>query len=266
MSDTRRHSGLRVRDSDRVEACALLDAAHAEGELTDAEYAQRSAAAMRARTFGDLDTLIGDLQIPRNLADAPVVRVQRRKPARRWQAAAATVVVAGLLGAMGGCASRTTAPDPPLLEPTTGVGLASFLATYRDRYGDLTADEMSLYPQYALVERAVDADRTVRLRYDEQGFSSTDTARDDDAAAFDLADLDVRGFAAVMAGAPETLRVPGGAISHIVIRRPPGANPADPGAKVNPPVVFVYAKDGSRGGYLELTLAGEVLAVHPAED
>ncbi|MFC9996418.1 DUF1707 domain-containing protein [Nocardia sp. NPDC127526] len=266
MTENRRHAKLRVRDADRVDACALLDAARAEGELTEAEHTQRTAKAMRAQTFGDLDRLIHDLQIPRNLADAPVVRVDRRKPSLRWQAAGVVVVVAALLGALGGCVARTTASNPPLPDPTTGPGIASFLAAYRDRYGDLMVDEVSLYPEYVLAERATsDPERAEDIYYNASGFRIDSTSRDDSTTPLDLATLDVAKLARLIAGAPQTLGVPGGEITHVLIDRTPGANLTDPNSTVTAATVAIYAKDGPRSGHMTLTLAGEPLSVYPAD-
>ncbi|WP_067546721.1 DUF1707 SHOCT-like domain-containing protein [Nocardia crassostreae] len=270
MAENRRHGKLRARDADRVDACALLDAARSEGELTDSEHAQRTVKAMRAKTFGDIDRLIHDLQIPANLADAPVVRVDKRKPSWRWQAAGALITVAALLGALGGCVARTTAAEPPLPDPTTGAGLASFLAAYRDRYGDLMADEVSLYPDDVLAERpTADPGRAEDIYYNAKGFRIDSTSRDDSATPLDLGAIDIAKLSRLIAGALRTLRLPDGEITHIIIDRAPGANIADPNSSVTDPTVTIYAHaadDGRRYGHLETTLAGEPLTVHPAAE
>ncbi|GAB4589678.1 hypothetical protein Ntsu_75100 [Nocardia sp. IFM 10818] len=72
-------------------------------------------------------------------------------------------------------------------------------------------------------------------------------------------------LARLIAGAPQTLGVPGGEITHVLIDRAPGANLADPNSKVTEPTVAIDAKDGRRSGHLTLTLAGEPLSVYPAE-
>ncbi|QLY30809.1 DUF1707 SHOCT-like domain-containing protein [Nocardia huaxiensis] len=250
-----RHSGIRVRDTDRVDACALLDAARDEGELTAAEHAQRTAAAMRASTFGDLDKLLGDLQIPRNLADAPVVRPDRRAPSRRWQAAAAVVLVAALLGALGGCVGRVADPGVALPDPTTGPGLAAFIEAYRAHFGDTMVDEVSLYPGYVLVERAAGT-QSERLRYDRKGFGSYSTSsRASDVVPIDLATLDVPALARLLAGAPETVGAPGAGLSHVIIEHEQGEDA----------VVRIYADTSANGGFLEVSTTGEPLAVHPVQ-
>ncbi|WP_433716770.1 DUF397 domain-containing protein [Nocardia sp. CA-084685] len=69
-----------------------------DGQLTEDEHAARTAKAMSAKSFGELDAVVGDLQIPDNLVDAPVVRVDRRRP-RRWLAPVAVIGAAAVLGA-----------------------------------------------------------------------------------------------------------------------------------------------------------------------
>ncbi|MFI6871352.1 DUF1707 domain-containing protein [Nocardia sp. NPDC050406] len=262
MADVRhrgdhRHSGTRVRDSDRVDACTLLDAAHAEGELTESEHTERTVAAMRAVTFGDLDALVGDLQIPRNLANVPLVRTDRRIPSRRWQLAAATVAAAALLGALGGCVARVAEPNPPLPDPTTGPGLASFLTAYRERFGDAMVDEVSLYPGYVLVDRpGGEPGRGEDIRYDSDGFDVETTSRGRDVASFDLGALDIDRVAGLIAGAPRTVRIPDGAITHILVRREIASADAEP-------VLTVHVSDGGRSGFVDLALSGEPIAVHP---
>ncbi|MEU0542851.1 DUF1707 domain-containing protein [Nocardia sp. NPDC005978] len=253
------HSGLRVRDSDRVDACSLLDSARAAGELSESEHTQRTAAAMRARTFGDLDALISDLQIPRNLVDAPLIRPERRLPRRRWIAAAGTVAVAALLGSFFGWVSE---PDPPRTartDGTTGQGFGSFLAAYRAEYGDSPVDDVTLYPDYVRVDRPIEGNRSEDLTYRDGRFGNSSTgSRSGSTESFQLTDIDVRAIAAILAGAPQTLRVPGGAISHVSIHRSPGATDQSP-------VVTVYVTDGTQQGHMDIGFSGEPREVFPED-
>ncbi len=67
-------ASLRAADADRDRAIETLTAATAEGRLTLTEYSQRSAAALEARTIGDLTALTADLPAsgPAGGAVAPV--------------------------------------------------------------------------------------------------------------------------------------------------------------------------------------------------
>ncbi|WP_063045704.1 DUF1707 SHOCT-like domain-containing protein [Nocardia pseudovaccinii] len=262
---TTRYSGIRARDTDRADVCGLLDAALADGQLTDDEHAERTAQAMRAKAFGELDELIGDLQIPRNLVDAPVIRVDRRRP-RRWLAPMAFIAGAAAVGAaVGGiasCASNESgvfgsSEHVPVL--TTGSGLAYFIDEYRAEFGDTKVDEVTLYPDYALFERqaAGDPTETVRYRYDGRFHDyTTSNGRKADVRTFDLASIDLRAIAGLLAGAPQSLET-GGAITHASIEFPPGRSDSDA-------AVSIYAKNqAGASGYLTATVTGEPLQVFP---
>ncbi|WP_280264994.1 DUF1707 SHOCT-like domain-containing protein [Nocardia wallacei] len=257
MSSTR-HRGLRVRDADRVDACALLDTARDDGQLTADEHAERTAAALRAKTFGDLDALIGDLQIPGDLARSAVVNPSRRSGARRWIPALVAVVAAASVGALTGVVttSRPQQEGPGLPDLTTVRGIETFLADYRDRFGDLLVDEVTLHPGHASFERAA-AGRTQRFFYRGEFDDSSTSDRDRDARPIDLGAIDLPLLARYLAGAPQTVGAPGGAVTHLSIER--STDMPDDG-----PVVTVYVEGGGGSGYLTLTPAGEPVHVVPA--
>nr|WP_198428733.1 DUF1707 domain-containing protein [Nocardia bovistercoris] len=75
---------MRARDLDRANASSVLDAAYAEGQLAAAEYHERTAAAARAKTIGELDGLISDLQSPTAVRDLAGQSAQKtRNPLTR---------------------------------------------------------------------------------------------------------------------------------------------------------------------------------------
>ncbi|WP_280497760.1 DUF1707 SHOCT-like domain-containing protein [Nocardia asiatica] len=260
---TTRYSGIRARDTDRADVCGLLDTALAEGQLTESEHAARTAKAMRAASFGELDALIGDLQIPGELANAPVVRVDKRRP-RRWLAPVSTVAAALIAGALVGAISRCGVDLPGSSENvpdmTTGAGLAYFLAEYRAEFGDLIADDVTLYPKYVVMDRQKPGSESETGSYHYNGDfrASTTSERKSDTRTIDLAALDVPALARLLAGAPQTVRCPDGVISHVSVQfDSPGV--VDPG-----PVVDVHVDcEGGASGYAKFTLAGEPLAVFP---
>nr|WP_276514810.1 DUF1707 domain-containing protein [Nocardia transvalensis] len=246
---------MRVRDADRVDACALIDAARDDGQLTEDEHGERTAAALRAKTFGDLDKLIGDLQIPRNLVRSAVVNPSRRRRSRRWVPAVAAVVAAAAGGALVGFATTDHPGSSPshLPDLTTAQGIETFLADYRAHFGELMVDEVTLHPEFASFERAAPGG-TQRFTYRGNFDDSYVTTRDQDARPFDLGTLDMSVLARYLAGAPRTVGVPGGAITHLSVERS-----TDLPDKA--PIVSVYAKDTGDSGYLQLTPAGEPLYV-----
>src|SRR6185312_12500534 len=60
---TRQSVGTRAKDSDRTDACQVLDHAPSEGQLSMEEHRQRVSAATNATTLGDLQSLVTDLQM-----------------------------------------------------------------------------------------------------------------------------------------------------------------------------------------------------------
>lgn len=252
-----RHSGLRVRDADRVDACALLDTARDDGQLTADEHTGRTAAALRAKTFGDLDALVGDLQIPRNLVRSAVVNPHRRQRSRRWIPAIAAVVAAAAVGALIG-ATTTDRPGSgsDLPDLTTAQGVESFLADYRAHFGDLMVDELSLHPTHASFERRAEG-ATERFTYRGEFDGSSVTDRDPRVQPFDLAAIDLPLLARYLAGAPQSVGAPESTITHLAIER--STELSDDG-----PIVAIYTKGSGSGGYLQITPAGEVLRVSRA--
>ncbi|MFE7796635.1 DUF1707 domain-containing protein [Nocardia sp. NPDC057440] len=262
---TTRYGGIRARDTDRADVCGLLDAALAEGQLTEDEHTARTAKAMRATTFGELDDIAGDLQIPGNLVDAPVVRVDRRRP-RRWFVSLAGVIAAAVFGAAVGGVTRCAADGPgslgssehvPVL--TTGAGLAYFIAEYRAEFGDTKVDKVTLYPGYVLFDRQAADTPTVTARYHYDGSfrkPTTATGRKPDVRTLDLAAMDVRALAGLLAGAAQTTKTPGGTVTHASAEFDSSA-PADA-----EPVLQIYTKnEANASGFVTVTFTGEPLRV-----
>ncbi|MFC3963662.1 DUF1707 SHOCT-like domain-containing protein [Nocardia jiangsuensis] len=257
-----RTEGVRARDRDRVDACSVLDAALADGQLSAAEHAARTATAMRAKSFDQLDALVADLQIPANLVDAPIVRVDRRTP-RRWQAPVAVLAGAAALGLLAGLLSSCGGPGGPAEQVpllTSGPGIGYFLAEYRAEFGETVADEVTFYPEYVLVDRALPGNPQSTADYHYDGGFDRYTAgngRKPDEPTLDLAELDVPRLAGLLLGAPRTVGLPDGTISHIIVEREAGArSEAAPIARI-----YVRAAD-NRVGYLETTLGGEPLTIN----
>lgn len=262
---------LRARDSDRVEICGLLDGALAEGQLTADEHAERTAAAMRAPTLAALRGLVADLQI----AAEPVFASAHPVPTgRRWWVALAVIAAAATLGATVGAShtpvaeSAQTAPPagkPPLPKGTelvTGSGLTVLVDAYRRVFGDTVADTVTVHPDFAIVQR-IDrlTGQPVLYRYAEGKFEQLpgEVVSWADGRPVDLGALDPSVLARLLAGAPESTRVPGGAVNHIDIGYELAA-PADEG-----PVVEIFVKNsGGATGHMVVSPAGKPLEVFPA--
>lgn len=260
---------LRARDTDRVETCSLLDTAHAEGQLTDAEHATRTDRAMKAVTFEQLGKLVDDLQIPARYTESAVVRPDRRprerQPGggRRWAVAAGTVVAAAGIGALAGSCSgpgdglsSSSSPSIPTL--TTGEGIRHFVDDYRAHFGDTVADEILLSPGHASIDRQSDSNpaRYVSYQYDGEFDSwDNDSSRSPDTRTLDLGTLDLTAIAPLVAGAPETVRIPDGEVSQVRFEY-------DMIDHIMDPVVSIYVTDAfERSTFMVVGFDGEVLEV-----
>lgn len=247
---------LRARDTDRADVCGLLDAALADGQLTASEHTARTQAAMRAKSFGELDKLIADLQIPGDLVDAPVVRGGR---GRGWWLPAAILLAAALFGALAGCVGRggvdRVAADP-LPDLTTGPGLAYFIDRYRAEFGDTVVDDLTVYPRYAIFYRNVN-NRSQYFHFDgDFDPSSSSQARKLDTPTVDLATIDLPVVSRLLAGAPQSLLLPGSPISHVSIEREAAKN-------AQPRLQIFVRNEVDESGFMTVLFDGEPLEVRP---
>lgn len=250
---------LRARDSDRADVCAVIDAALADGQLTASEHAARSAEAMRAETFAVLDRLIDDLQTTDDFAATPVARGVDGA-ARRWWIPVAAILAAGVVGLATGLLGRTILDaSEPLPDLTTADGLAYFVAEYRAEFGTTVVDEVTVHPGHVSVSRAgaPGSMDSYTFRGDFDGGNSP-RARPVDAPTLDLATLDLARYARIIAGAPQTIRLPDARISHVLVDFPAGAT------KDAVPEVTIYVRnDRNQSGHLKIALDGEPLSVYP---
>ena len=76
---------MRASDADRERIVSLLHKASTEGRIGSDELEQRVSAALKARTYGELDSLIADLPSPRSSSHR---RRERTVPARAGGSAA----------------------------------------------------------------------------------------------------------------------------------------------------------------------------------
>lgn len=261
-----RREQLRARDSDRVEVCALLDAASADGQLSDAEHTARTRSAMRAKYTADLDALIADLQIPGELADAAILN--RDRPARPWWVPVALLTAAAVLGAVVGLAlpdDSASAGDPATEQAAadlaTGSGLALFVDSYRRKFGDTIIDAATVFSDRILVQRLDRGEEQV-YEFDGTDFTATTSSVSSysEGRPVDLADIDLLAVAAILAGAPATVKSADGRIGHIGI----GYELIAPEAAA--PVIDIYVDGGGdRTGTMQLALDGTPQEVHPVD-
>ncbi|NKY60291.1 DUF1707 SHOCT-like domain-containing protein [Nocardia flavorosea] len=261
---------VRARDRDRVEVGALLDAALADGQLTADEHATRTRSAMRAKFTTDLDRLVRDLQVPGELAGAAILGGDRRS--RPWWIPVAVLAAAAVLGGGVGFVARND-PAPGIAAAVeaesetealpnllTADGLTYFIDTYRQEFGDTVIDTATVYPDFLLVQRLVGGSAR-NFHFTAEGFDEVgvEVPSNADGRPIDLADIDLTTLAAVLAGAPASVRLEQGAVEHLGIGFEPIA-PADAG-----PVIQIFVEDPAGDtGHLSVSFAGVPLEVFPA--
>jgi hypothetical protein len=267
----------RARDLDRTEVCSALDAAYADGQLDGEEHRSRTAAAMAAKTLGELRALVDDLQL-----DQPMPELRERYPVpaagRRGSRIGAAVVALVLVGAGFGIAkivdgfSPSGTPgsvqgagvgvDPVVVGAValqTPDGLRSFVESVRTEFGTTQVAEATVYPDYAVVYTPVPgAPARAQSSYFKGGFEAPSSAggRDPDHPLVDLSAFDVDAILALVAGAGESLHVPNPTSCYMIIR--------DDG---DGPSVSIHASNSDTGesGYLEAKPDGRIITVRPYE-
>ncbi|WP_430334823.1 DUF1707 SHOCT-like domain-containing protein [Rhodococcus sp. ACT016] len=281
-------SSTRARDIDRAQTCGLLDAGYGEGQLDPTEYESRTNAAMKAKTLGELDALVSDLQIPAHLVETALRSATAgRRPRRGPVIAAAVAAIAIVIGAVffvtrgDDEAGRTAAapevvaaaeepaplpapipgePDAIVIDPidtTTVEGIRAFIDRYRVKFGDTVVDRAIFYPDRVDVTRAVDGAPHLYQRYIfMNGFkpSMTPSPRADP-RSIDLAAIDLDRLAANLAAAPDRVQLSTGGISDVDVRSTGGELEL---------VIGVDSPD-KRSGSVHTTLGGDEISVRIAD-
>ena len=281
-------SSTRARDIDRAQTCGLLDAGYAEGQLDPTEYEFRTAAAMTAKTLGELDALVSDLQIPAHLVEAALrSATASRRPRRGPVIAAAVATIVVVIGAVffaargnDGTAQTEAAPevvaaaekpapmsapipgepDAIVIDPidtTTVEGIRAFIDRYRAKFRDTLVDRAIFYSDRVDVMRAVDGAPHLYQRYVfMNGFkpSMTPSPRADP-RSIDLAAIDLDRLAANLAAAPDRVQLSTGGISDVDAR--------STGGEVE--LVIGVDSPDKRSGSVHTTLGGDEISVRIAD-
>ncbi|WP_051023195.1 DUF1707 SHOCT-like domain-containing protein [Nocardia pneumoniae] len=270
----------RARDADRATTRELLDLARADGQLSEEEHETLTELAAQARTLGDLEDLVADLQRPGDVAPPPRPPRSRR---RQWYLGAVTV--AAVTAACAGFLAVTRAADEPraateavsvtdlgavqpLVVPTPSLlttdGITTFLRNYQRKFGDLQVDELRMYDEYASLVRAVPGQPSRKVEYYYRGGfaqSREIETRKADTPSVDLGGLNAEAVGRALADAATITRVPGGVISHFAVGVNDDRVSAESGKQ---PVVEVYVSNSVReSGHFMMTPAGEVRRVWP---
>lgn len=230
---TRQSAGTRAKDTDRNDTCQILDSALADGQLSMEEHRTRVALATGAETLGDLQSLISDLQTDK----APVQLPELKKPSRLkaatsgagpgWGLRLATAGVLVVLGIAIGWGLYGNTPSPLSFTSDPGAksdgipakvvtppkqlqslgGLNGLLEQMRQQFGDTTGFGLTVYPDYAVLERPDPSDdRRYLSYYYKGGFDDPNVnTKSTDDTLVDLGAFDVTAAVGLIRGAAETV-------------------------------------------------------------
>lgn len=272
--------GTRAKDSDRSDACQILDTALAEGQLSMAEHAQRVKDATNAATLGELRALLGDLQTGNAPVQLPPLKTPGAESRARWGVRIATggvLVLVGIgigWGLYGNTASPLSftsdpgaKPDgvaPVVLTPPRQLqslgGLSGLLTQMRQKFGDTTGYRLVIYPDYAILDRPDPGDSRRTLSYTYRGgFDDPSSGpRGSGAVRVDLGAFDTTAVVGVLRGAPETLGIDPGEIRSTYLIVEPARDPTAPGSLT----VAVYVSSDFGSGYIQLGPDGTVKRIN----
>lgn len=273
-------ANTRAKDSDRTDTCQILDTALSEGQLSMTEHAERVKAATNAATLGELRTLVGDLQTANAPVQLPTLTAPRSpaipRTATGWglRIAAAAVLVLlgigigwGLYGNTGSPLDFTSDPGaksdgvaPVILTPPRQLqslgGLNGLFEQMRTKFGDTRGYELTIFADYAILDRPDSSDERRTLSYTYRGgWDDPSTgARGSDDVAVDLAKMDTTAIVGVLRGAPETLNIKPAEVQNTYLIVRPARDPTAPGALS----VAIYVSSEFGSGYIEVSPDGSV--------
>jgi uncharacterized protein DUF1707 len=274
----------RAKDSDRQDACRILDNALNDGEISDQEHRERVSAATNAITLGDLQPLVVDLQSD----GAPLQAAARAGTSGSpklggWRVLAAAFVASvllgigigwGLYGNTGSPLDFTTDPGakpdgvgPIVLTPPTELlsvgGLTGLIEQTRKRFGDTMGFRLVIYPTYAVLDRPDPSDDRRLLAYDYRGGwgdpTSSAKSSSDGAVAVDLAKFDVAATVGLLRGAPDSLHMKKSDVKATYLVIEPATDPTIPGSLS----LSVYVSSDYGGGYIVFAGDGTIKRVSP---
>jgi hypothetical protein len=281
---TRQTAGTRAKDSNRNDTCAVLDSALADGQLSMEEHRQRVAAATTAATLGDLQALVDDLQNDK----APVQMPELKQPlplqpgtGAGWglRAAVAGVLVVLGIGIGWGFYGNTSSPlsfetDPgaksdgipaKVLTPPRQLfslgGLTGLFEQMRQKFGDTTGYDMTIFDDYASVTRQDPNEPRRALSYSYRGGfdDPSETSVSADERVVDLAAFDIPNMVGIIRGAPETLGIDPAEVksTHVSIEASDDITAGPDAIQIN---IYVSPEFGN-SGYLEMSGDGSIKRV-----
>ena len=266
----------------------MLDSALGDGQLSMEEHRQRVAAATTAKTLGDLQDIVSDLQND----TAPVQMPQLSKPSRlagagsaggrRWGFTVAITAVLIVLGVLigWGLYGNSTSPlsftkDPgakpdgvvPIVKtPPTELqslgGLSGLFEQMHQKFGDTTGYSMTIYENRASLTRPDPRDDRRILSYDYRGGwgDPSSTTKSPDDRLVDLAKFDPAAIIGRTRGAAEILGLGSQTIEDTRIDLDPSDDPLNPESLD----IDIYVTGEFNGGYIEVGPDGACKRCEPA--
>lgn len=260
-------TATRAKDSDRLDACRILDDALRDGELSMEEHRERVSAATKAVTLGDLQRLVADLQVESAPAQMPALKSRAKRTELGLLAAAFVASVLLGVGIGWGVYGNTRSPldftsdpgakpdgiAPVVLTPPRQLhslgGLTGLLEQTRKRFGDTMGYRLVIYPEYASLDRVDPADDRRVLAYTYRGGwgDATSSAKSiADVSVVDLSKFDAKTAVGIMRGAPETLGLKQSDVKSMYLIVEPAKDPTTPAALS----LSLYVSSDYGGGYL----------------
>jgi hypothetical protein len=285
----RQTAGTRAKDSDRNNTCQVLDSALSDGQLSMEEHRTRVAAATTAATLGDLQSLVDDLQTE----NAPVQMPDLKKPSRLATASSGVgggwgirAAVAGVLVVLGiaigwGLYGNTSSPlsfetdpgaksdgipakviTPPKQLMSLG-GLTGLFEQMRQKFGDTKGFDLTIFDDYASLERPDPTEPRRVLRYSYRGgwADPSETNVGSDARLVDLGALDVKALVGVIRGAPETLGINPSEVKSVHVSV--GPNPDIDAAPDSLEIEIYVSPNFGNSGFFQVNADGSLKQIHP---
>jgi hypothetical protein len=151
--------------------------------------------------------------------------------------------------------SQPSAAQPTQLQ--TADGLNGLLAEIRSKFGDTMGFQLTVYPDYANLDRADPQNKQHKKSYLYKGGSWMDFGPTEHVTSFDsLVDLgkfDAAAVAAKMAGAAQSLNVPNPASTYLIVE----------GSDNGSTRIAIYASGNGDSGYMNINPDGSVKEMHP---
>lgn len=278
MSEARK----RARDADRDQIVDAIESAFVDGQLTDAEREERVTQALRAKTLGELRSLVRDLQTDQALSESPGAESPHPgpadpgppepgpHPARRprapqtrptWLGRRSLLIAGGagvgLVAVSAGVWLWRGFSRPDF---TTPKGFATFLAEYRAKFETLDTLKVVLYPDYAVVDVPLrgSAPRHESWTFRDDSWSefADPSVNSASVALVHLDEVNAEAWPALIRRAKHTLNVEDPNSLYLVIDYWTVFDDA-------PRVSIVVSNTYGETGILETSLAGDVVTSQP---